>query len=324
MEWTKCRTTKLIELFEQESVLWNVRSAHHKNSNSRVDALQRISEALGSKSDEIEKKLHNIRSQYLREKTKIEKSKKSGAGASDVYVPKWCYYSLLSFLGESTENLPHTSSLNLNLTQDDLTQERDESVPEDNDPPEDNDGAARATRSEPVIEEVKRSAQQESQEPPTRKRTISNKGSKPPAKVGGLEKKINHAYEVLTTAMTTNKGEDECFGEYVGESLKKFQDRTTKAWIRHSISNILYQAECGGAGVNMFPPWNNSQNTFYRAQPPQTFPGYNQHNYASSSSPSPYPSPQANNQQPQLSPVELQTNQTPVEDYEVLQNSFYQ
>ncbi|KAK9881373.1 hypothetical protein WA026_016264 [Henosepilachna vigintioctopunctata] len=178
MEWTKCRTTKLIELFEQESVLWNVRSAHHKNSNSRVDALQRISEALGSKSDEIEKKLHNIRSQYLREKTKIEKSKKSGAGASDVYVP--------------------------------------------------------------------------------------------------------------------------------------------------NISNILYQAECGGAGVNMFPPWNNSQNTFYRAQPPQTFPGYNQHNYASSSSPSPYPSPQANNQQPQLSPVELQTNQTPVEDYEVLQNSFYQ
>lgn len=115
MEWTKCRTTKLIELFEQESVLWNVRSAHHKNSNSRVDALQRIAEALGSKSDEIEKKLHNIRSQYLREKTKIEKSKKSGAGASDVYVPKWCYYSLLSFLSNSIEKLPHTSSLNLNL-----------------------------------------------------------------------------------------------------------------------------------------------------------------------------------------------------------------
>lgn len=146
--------------------------------------------------------------------------------------------------------------------------------------------------------------------------------------MGALEKKINHAYEVLTTSMTKNKDDDECFGEYVGESLKKFQDRKTKAWIRHSISNILYQAECGGAGGHMFPPWNNSQNTFFRAQPPQPFPGYNQHNSASSSSSSPYPSPQANNQQPQLSPLqpvqpEVQPNQTPVQDYELMQNSFY-
>lgn len=140
--------------------------------------------------------------------------------------------------------------------------------------------------------------------------------------MGALEKKINHAYEVLTTTMTKNKDADEYFGEYVGESLKKFQDRKTKAWIRHSISNILYQAECGGAGGHMFPPWNDSQNTFFRAQPPQPFPGYNQHNSASSSSSSPYPSPQANNQQPQLSP-EVQTNQTPVEDYEHMQNCFY-
>lgn len=109
-----------------------------------------------------------------------------------------------------------------------------------------------------------------------------------------LEKKFNHAYEVLTTTVNKTKDEDVCFGEYVGESLKKFQDRKTKSWIRHNILNILYQAECGGAGGH-----------------PQQYPGpgYNQPNQPScNSSSSSYPWPQANNQQ-QMSPLELQINQ---------------
>lgn len=71
-----------------------------------------------------------------------------------------------------------------------------------------------------------------------------------------LEKKFNHAYEVFTSTATRKKSEDECFGEYVGESLKQISDRKVKAWVRHSISNILYQAECGMTVGEFLPPFN--------------------------------------------------------------------
>ncbi|KAF5272470.1 hypothetical protein FQR65_LT17402 [Abscondita terminalis] len=84
MEWSKCKVSKLIELYEQKTVLWNITSSHHKNSNSRHDALQRISQVMECSITEVEKKLHNLRFQYMREKSKIEESTKSGAGAKDV------------------------------------------------------------------------------------------------------------------------------------------------------------------------------------------------------------------------------------------------
>lgn len=113
MDWSKWKVSRLIELFEQETVLWNVTSANHKNSNTRHDALQRIATAMECTVNEVDKKLHNLRSQYLREVTKVEKSKKSGAGANDVYVPKWQFFSLLSFLSKHSECMPHFSSMNL-------------------------------------------------------------------------------------------------------------------------------------------------------------------------------------------------------------------
>lgn len=61
----------------------------------------------------------------------------------------------------------------------------------------------------------------------------------------GLEKKINHAYDILTSRPSTNRDGDTCFGEFVAESLKKLPDRRTKSWIRHNITNILFQAEYG-------------------------------------------------------------------------------
>lgn len=113
MEWSKCKVAKLIELYEQETVLWNITNSSHKISNNRNDALQRISDVMECTVEEVEKKLHSLRSQYLREKTKIEKSKTSGAAAKDIYVPKWQYFRLLSFLSTTTERVAHTSSLNL-------------------------------------------------------------------------------------------------------------------------------------------------------------------------------------------------------------------
>ncbi|KAK5646019.1 hypothetical protein RI129_004483 [Pyrocoelia pectoralis] len=268
MEWSKCKVGKLIELYEQETVLWNITSSHHKNSNSRHDALQRISQVMECSIAEVEKKLHNLRSQYMREKTKIEKSKKSGAGAKDVYVPKWLFFSLLSFLSPTMER-----------TNNDVDEEscignvEETEIPAiENDTNEKNNVSEGQTPEE--VHDVTLKTPTPSRQP--RKRQNDTKAS-------GLEKKIHHAYDILTSRPSTNKDEDTCFGEFVAESLKKLPDRRTKSWVRHNITNIFFQAEFGETPkVQTLPPQINPRYPFHY-QPP-----YNQHHLNQKS---PYSSP---------------------------------
>jgi hypothetical protein len=48
--------------------------------------------------EDIKRKFKNLRTMFLREHSMVLKSSKSGAGAEDVYHPKWKYYNILSFL----------------------------------------------------------------------------------------------------------------------------------------------------------------------------------------------------------------------------------
>ena len=48
-------------------------------------------------------KYRTLRTYYVKEHKKVEKSSKSGAGAAEVYVPKWPYYSALNFLATTVE-----------------------------------------------------------------------------------------------------------------------------------------------------------------------------------------------------------------------------
>lgn len=154
-----------------------------------------------------------------------------------------------------------------------------------------------------------------------------NKRSAPDSKCSALEKKFNHAYDVFTSTVNKGRDEDTCFGEYVGESLKKIQDRKVKASVRHSISTILYQAECGGTG-GPFPPLFHTGFISYPG-PQQTvqYPAphaYNQPCSSNSSASNPqlnspqssYPSPQTSNIEPQYSPVQVQINQE--DDYQLI------
>lgn len=120
-----------------------------------------------------------------------------------------------------------------------------------------------------------------------------------------FRKKINHAYDVLTSSLNSTKDEDTCFGEYVGHSLKNIEDSKTKAWVRHNISNILFQGQVGRAGYPFQSP-----STFGLTNYP-----YHPHpfiNPSSSTSPCPtsLPSPQSSNNQPQYYPDEMAEDTT--------------
>lgn len=88
MEQTRRNTIRLIELYEKETCLWDIMSAEHKNSQTRLDAFNSIAKVLGTNVDTIEKKITNIRSQYFRELGKIKKTK-SGSATESVYKPTW-------------------------------------------------------------------------------------------------------------------------------------------------------------------------------------------------------------------------------------------
>ncbi|MPC82559.1 hypothetical protein E2C01_077232 [Portunus trituberculatus] len=71
----------------------------------------------------VVKKINNLRTTYRKELKKVQASKKSGAGAYDVYVPKLWYFENLAFLHdqetprEGLTNIEENESELLNLAQ---------------------------------------------------------------------------------------------------------------------------------------------------------------------------------------------------------------
>ena len=117
-QWTRALCSLLIEEWRIQPCLWQIKSAEYKDRNVRSLALIHLKEVLHSQFtiEDIKKKLHTLRCQYRKEKQLFEKSTKSGAGTSDVYIPKlWCYNNL-HFLHEGDINRESTSSLDHTVT----------------------------------------------------------------------------------------------------------------------------------------------------------------------------------------------------------------
>ncbi|KAH8390027.1 hypothetical protein KR200_005652 [Drosophila serrata] len=95
--WDRDNIIKLIELYENHSVLWDVSSGDYKNKHKKQNAYREIAEALGKSDDEIKTKIHNLRTQFLQEVRRV-KQKKSGQGTSDNYTSKWEFFDALKFI----------------------------------------------------------------------------------------------------------------------------------------------------------------------------------------------------------------------------------
>ena len=73
-------------------MLWNVKADVYKDRSKRVAAINKITaelqkSGLSAHASEVKEKIESIRSKYRRDLRKLEKSKKSGAGADEVYTP---------------------------------------------------------------------------------------------------------------------------------------------------------------------------------------------------------------------------------------------
>jgi hypothetical protein len=92
-------TLQLIEDFQAMSCLWDVASMDYKNRNKRRDAMHELAIKYGVSDPEMEKKIHNLKSQFRREHKKLKESKKSGSSSSKC---NWFGYQPLLFLLQAT------------------------------------------------------------------------------------------------------------------------------------------------------------------------------------------------------------------------------
>ncbi|XP_031327448.1 uncharacterized protein LOC116158758 [Photinus pyralis] len=106
--WTPDVTTVLIHLYEEHPCLYLTSCNSYKNKNVRNAAYNSITAELNKNLNksltvkDVQTKLHDLRTQYLSELGKIKKSKVSGTSSDEVYTPKWQYFEILAFIGQST------------------------------------------------------------------------------------------------------------------------------------------------------------------------------------------------------------------------------
>ncbi|CAH1998132.1 unnamed protein product [Acanthoscelides obtectus] len=114
--WSITATKLLISEYEAFELLYDSKNINYKNRNKRLDAYRSIAETVNTVSEgctveDVKKKLNGLRSQYLAEKMKVLRSKKSGARSDDLYKPTVYWFPLLTFLDKSTD--PDQSQSNL-------------------------------------------------------------------------------------------------------------------------------------------------------------------------------------------------------------------
>ncbi|XP_018118361.1 uncharacterized protein LOC108716617 isoform X1 [Xenopus laevis] len=93
---------EFIDMYHSLPCLWKVKSQDYSNRHKRNEAYAKLNELCkrinpASNVDFIKNKISNLRTVFKKEYNKVQSSKKSGASADDVYVPRLWYYDLLTF-----------------------------------------------------------------------------------------------------------------------------------------------------------------------------------------------------------------------------------
>lgn len=97
--WNSEMTMKLIETLESEcDVLWNSKHTFYKDKMTRQAKTEFLAEMFGTTAEEINRKIHNLRTQYNNELRKLKKRHEAGSERSAGMVSGWEYFEAMSFL----------------------------------------------------------------------------------------------------------------------------------------------------------------------------------------------------------------------------------
>ena len=116
----------MINFWSQHEVLFNVKHPNYLDKDCRINALNRIDEALKEhgvnlSAEEINSKMHSLCVYFSAQRNKLISSKCSEAGTEDVHKVNWPFYEPLMFLNDNLVSLSTKS----NMTQNHLTSKND-------------------------------------------------------------------------------------------------------------------------------------------------------------------------------------------------------
>lgn len=108
--------TEFIEIYKGYPCLWQVKCKDYSNKQKKGVAYEKLIEKLreldsDANKESVIKKINSIRTCFRKEYRKVIASEKSGAGATDIYVPTLWYYDLLLFLMEQDVPRPSISNV---------------------------------------------------------------------------------------------------------------------------------------------------------------------------------------------------------------------
>ncbi|KPJ12146.1 hypothetical protein RR48_03893 [Papilio machaon] len=94
--WPAEEIKSLISYYESLPELWQVSNPDYKNRVKKSAAVDSLAEQFNTTAFEINRKLHNLRTQFNNELRKLKK--KSGQGTDENYTSNWEYFTSLKFL----------------------------------------------------------------------------------------------------------------------------------------------------------------------------------------------------------------------------------
>lgn len=111
VHWNSENTMKLIETMEKEcKELWDTKNPLNKDRNARQARLEFLADIFGTTSEEMSRKIHNLRTQFNNELRKIKRRQVVRSG--------WEYFDALSFLMRApcTDPLETCDAVNLEVS----------------------------------------------------------------------------------------------------------------------------------------------------------------------------------------------------------------
>ena len=212
--WENSEVSKLIEMLEERTRLWDVFHPNYHMREKREKALKEIEDELGASPSDVKAKIMSLRAQLGREIAKVAKTK-SGQSTNELHKPNWVFWEQLQFLrpvmqpGKSRDNLKSSS-----------LQSHSEAAEGINE-----------------FEEISFGTVKEKSTP---KESKENKKTMECKKQELLEACINVLKEPIA------RPNQQChFTQYVSEKLQKFDGRT-RVIAEKRITNILFDLEING------------------------------------------------------------------------------
>ncbi|XP_060881404.1 uncharacterized protein LOC132952911 [Metopolophium dirhodum] len=102
-DWDREKYLQLIQLYEQNPILWDAQNAQHFNKNLKNDAWLSIANQMDEDEDIVRKKMNSLNGSFRREKSKTKNSMRTGKGRDEIYKSKWFGYEHMQFLNDKDE-----------------------------------------------------------------------------------------------------------------------------------------------------------------------------------------------------------------------------